>query len=311
MLIARKRVQKILTSLGERGVTFSEIEIVPFGDSVFGVNLRQGDAPRLLAENAQAGVDTSIEIATLKALSEFFERNAWKAGQNNAMPLCQGGTDGFAAFPTPLIPRFIARRRAREAAFTEAIEHYVKAHWWDNNSIGHTLETHSQESFKNTLDRHCQCVLAELNKTAACRRIQILLPALASENYEVVVVLWWFDGGGVTLAGACGRKGKRNKTLFRALTELFRHVLVVARAKSERLQPEAAYDARLLHFGFGAGDDAVFHRLSTSGETKVSLPVLRVDSEVPHAFPNLAVVWRCLFENQPEFLSGPIERLCL
>lgn len=311
MLFAALRAQKLFAKLAARGVTFGGVEVVPFGNSFFEVNLRHGSEKiPLMNSNAEAGVDRNMHVATLKALSEFFERNAWRKGKEQGLASCPGGTDGFAAFPKHLFPRWYSRMRAREAAYTEALEHFAKAVWWDNVSVPFYSETHSLDSaihaFPNIAPFFLACATVSQNG-----KIQVVKPRIDSTQYEVTLLLWWFDDGGVTMGGACGRTGRSSHTLVRAASELFRHVLAVSRAKQGAHSPQNSYDQRLVFFGSDAGSCAVRSRLQQQGTETLKIPKLALDAEISHEHQDLAVVWRCLFKDQPEFLSGPVERFCL
>lgn len=311
MLFAALRAQKFFAKLAARGVTFGGVEVVPFGSSFFEVNLRHGSEKiPLMNSNAEAGVNRNLHIATLKALSEYFERNAWRKGKEQGLASCQGGTDGFAAFPKYLFPGWYSRTRAREAAFMEALEHFAKALWWDNASVAFHTETHSLDSavraFPNIAPFLVACATVSQNG-----KIQVVKPRIGPTQYEVALLLWWFEDGGVTMGGACGRTASSSHTLVRAASELFRHVLAVSRAKDDALSPQNCYDQRLIFFGSGAGSYAVRSRLQQQGTETLKIPNLALDAEISHEHRDLAVVWRCLFKDQPEFLSGPVERFCL
>lgn len=113
------------------------------------------------------------------------------------------------------------------------------------------------------------------------------------------------------MGGACGQASNFDSIHLSAITELFRHILAVCRARKDNISPQASYDARLLHFGLGFSDLRVRERLNQRGSQTIQLPALAIDCEIDHEFADLAVVWRCFFEGQPEFLGGAIDRLCL
>jgi hypothetical protein len=311
MLLSSLRAQKLFSILRHRGVTFGGVEIVPFGKSFFEVNLRHStEKIPLMNPFAEAGVDRNVHVATLKAISEYFERNAWRKGKERGFTSCEGGTDGFAAFPKLLFPAWYARRRAREAAYTEALEHFAKAQWWDNSEVAFSTQLYSMDAAVRAFPAVAPFFVA-CAKVAPSGKVQVVKPSIGSTTHEVILFLWWFAGGGVTMGGACGRIGGSKHTLVRAASELFRHVLAVTRAQNDALSPQNSYDKRLVFFGTNAGSESVLARLQQRGTETLAVPKIALDVEISHEHQDLAVVWRCLFHGQPEFLGGPLERFCL
>lgn len=311
MLFAALRAQNLFAKLKQRGITFCGVEIVPFGNSFFEVNLRHStEKIPLMNPHAEAGVDRNVHIATLKALSEYFERNAWRKGKEQGSAICEGGTDGFAAFPKLFFPGWYPRKRAREAAYTEALEHFAKAQWWDDSSVAFSTKTYSLDAAVRAFPNIAPFFLA-CAKVAQNGRVQVVKPRISCTTHEVILLLWWFGDGGVTMGGACGPTSSSGHTHVRAASELFRHVLAVSRAKNAGLSSKNSYDQRLMFFGNSDGSAAVRSRLRQQGIQTLSIPKLALDIEIPHEHQDLAVVWRCLFIGQPEFLCGPVERFCL
>jgi hypothetical protein len=71
------------------------------------------------------------------------------------------------------------------------------------------------------------------------------------------------------------------------------------------------YQRRLYHFGTGNGREIIQSRLSQQGREPITLPGLKFDEEVSYAHSDLVYVHRCLFHNQPVFIGGAIDRLCI
>ena len=76
--------------------------------------------------------------------------------------------------------------------------------------------------------------------------------------------------------------------------------------------PATFYEQRLLYFGLGDGNKLVQERLSVQSAELLQLPALKIDSQIQaENIDNLIVTHRCLFESQPPFVDGALERLCL
>jgi hypothetical protein len=81
--------------------------------------------------------------------------------------------------------------------------------------------------------------------------------------------------------------------------------------KQNKIPPQSFYEKRLAFFGLGHGDQLVAKRLANPGTESVILPHLAIDETVEHSMSQDYFVHRCLFENQPPFVGGELERLCL
>ena len=88
----------------------------------------------IISATGTCGISQILELAKIKAISEFVEREAYRDSNANT-------SSGFAAYP------FIFNRRkalmcAKKNAFHEIVERYSLRMWADNNNIKY-LKNHS------------------------------------------------------------------------------------------------------------------------------------------------------------------------
>ena len=260
----------------------------------------------VISESISSGVDTDPAKATLKGLVEMIERRAFTDGRRNGIPECQTArSDGFAAFPK--WPGVGASLMARENALSEAIERYVWARWWDDPTIAHTMRQIDLESLWTG-----EGLLVDASKAVAIRSVFEVRPKLVGTDRTVVIYFANLDPLGVISGGACGVDAEIADVRYRALSELVRHAVATRKIFVGEAKPKTFYERRLEYFASTRpGTDLVEMRLKASGQNAVMLPKLLWDAEVDHDFADVVSVHRCYFENQPPFVGGELERLCL
>lgn len=279
--------------------------------AVYWVNVVQRKTTELITDQIYSGFDTNFTVATNKAISEKVEREAFQFGFDNGDELCQSErSDGFAVMPRSHIDAHVI---VRGNALNEAIERYVWAKWWDNKGISFKHETFklsdlSKETFGPALD-----LLSELSKKIDIVSLHLIIPQIenASDKELLIYVAELKDG--VITGGACGAVNDRQKTNLRAISELFRHGLVLVQnpGLSSASDKATFYETRLFYFASVAGYKKFYDRIRQLGTAAVTLPRLAIDSEISHPKEKSFVAYRCLFENQPPFVGGALDRMCL
>lgn len=266
---------------------------------------RDHDQSGIISEDSTTGFSNNRNIALLKALSERVERLAFRSGYANKVKSClTERSDGFAAYP---LFYKSAEMKARESALSEAVERYVWAKWWDNEDIAFTLRPIS-----NFSEQNISVYVSLIKDQCSLEEIFVIQPKIKNSNALTVTILFGrLRTGGFVSGGACGSADDLKQSLLRSLDELYRHGLAVKKIKLERLEPVTFYEKRLAYFGLGFGDHLISKRLETNGDKSVLLPSLEIDEHVQHELQDLFRVHRCHFENQPAFVGGALERLCL
>jgi hypothetical protein len=260
----------------------------------------------IINESVFCGIDPEPATAILKGLVEMIERRAFSEGFEANLPFCKTPrSDGFAAFPKGVVAD--EKIIARENALAEAIERFVWASWWDNDSIGH-----SQREINLAALSPGESPLRDLDSAVEIASIVEVRPYLADKNHTVVLYFAFLKPIGVISGGACGRSSDPETIRYRALAELLRHGLAVRKIKTGKSEPVSFYEKRLAYFGLTVdGTKLAQGRIKLAGTVDIELPKLIFDHEVPHSLSDLVSVHRCYFENQPEFVGGKLERLCL
>jgi hypothetical protein len=300
-------LQDILSELKNRKALPRNIELSKIGP-VHMASIYDAIDSDVITESVFTGMDLDPDLAVLKGLVEMVERKAFANGKIQGQKSCfTERSDGFAAFP--IGPNCSAADVARTKAYHEAIERYVWATWWDNPDIGHNHSLVSVETKKFPSSQ----IIREISGILPTKTVHRIQPRIANDDSVCVVIYFVFLAPhGIISGGACGEIEKLEETQFRAACELARHALAVRRIKTENITPQTFYERRLAHFGMTEiGDRAARERLAKQGQIAVTLPHLSIDETIPHGHQEIISVHRCLFKDQPPFVGGNLERLCL
>lgn len=264
------------------------------------------DKSEIISENSTTGFADDGNIALLKALSERVERLAFRSGYENKLTSCMTGrSDGFAAYP---LFYQNAESKARESALAEAVERYVWAKWWDDETIAFKCELISTSASNHKILPYVSIIKDQ----CGLEEIFVIEPKVENSNGLSAVILFGrLKSGGFISGGACGSIGDTKQTLLRSLDELYRHGLAIEKIRLENLEPVTFYEKRLAYFGLGHGNHLIRKRLEAKGSESIILPKLEIDEVIKHELHDLFQVHRCYFENQPSFIGGALERLCL
>lgn len=291
----------------ELGLTVPRLEITTIGGLNF-VSAFDERPTAVMANDATAGVDYDPNIAVIKALVEYFERRVFADGVDLRLNVCERRhSDGVAAFPQIEAD---AGDRARGNAYCEALERFVWSHWWDNSDNGHKLENFEDSRFWKNIK--IRMSVEAFREFLSFDNIQIITPNQSDHNHIVIILFAAISGKGFISGGAAGKTGSETEIIVRALAELIRHGVALKRFLDFDLKPQSFYEKRLVHFGLGYGKDLVLTKLNRNSELSVQIPDLAFDERIPSdKFSELILTHRCLFQNQPPFVDGEMERLCL
>ena len=198
---------------------------------------------------------------------------------------------------------------ARNNALNEAIERYVWAKWWDDDSYSHQLS----EISVDTLTTPAIGLLKDLQQIVPVRQVYRVQPEVANSPRAAVAIYFAFlEPYGVISGGACDSPANIEVANFRAICELARHGIAAQKMKADGYEPKSFYEKRLAHFALTkAGEDRVLVRINAKGNQAIALPTLAIDETLAHSHSQSVVVHRCLFQGQPPFVGGDLERLCL
>lgn len=267
------------------------------------VSDNQNDSLSVINQDVYTGFSFDKETAVLKALSERAERLSFIEGASSGLPGCQTErSDGFAAMPL-----VYKSDRTRENAFGEAVERFVWATWWDCSDYMSTTEKIDIESPVVAKSEYLQEIFKSLDLEYVLRVCPALEPG---GNSQVQVLFGKIKNKGFISGGACGPSIEEEIIFFRAVDELYRHGFAYNRALEKKLVPQSFYEKRLFYFASGLGNGLVENRLLQQGARHIQLPNLEIDESI-NSIVNGFSVHRCYFKNQPPFVGGALDRLCL
>lgn len=292
--------------LKERGALPKRIEVSEVGSTVL-ANSFDTEPTEVISEFIFTGMDPDPSVAVLKSLVERVERYALTSGYKKGLSSCQTErSDGLAAYPKDIKS---AKELARKNAFDEAIERFVWANWWDDPQFAHSMTVVDGSSL-SPLSRN---LLTQIEQHVAVEKLILVEPKIdSSMNVTVKLFFAFLKPFGVISGGACGTIKDQTATEYRALCELFRNAVAISRMNESDAKLTTFYERRLSFFGRSEdGHRLAVERLGFDGTKEIELPKLAIDEAIPHEFDDLVYVHRCYFENQPAFVGGKLERLCL
>lgn len=260
------------------------------------------DKLSVINEDVFTGFSQEKEIALLKALSERTERYAFIEGHKNKDVACiTERSDGFAALPSTF-----SKENLRANALNEAVERFVWSTWWDNSEISFETAELNADYVKIQSSEYLKTVFSSLDLES----LKVVRPIIQSLEFEVQILIGKIKGKGFISGGACGSIQDSDNTFNRGMDELYRHGFAYLRSVEKNIEASTLYENRLLFFASGRGNSFVEFRLDQKGTKNIQLPELVIDSIVETRFDGYQV-HRCFFKDQPPFVGGALERLCL
>ncbi len=291
----------------ELGLEVPKLEISRLGALTF-VSAFSNRPTEIMANSASAGVDFGPDTAITKALVEHYERSAFAEGIKNNDSACERlHSDGVASFPNILLN---AKQKARQNAYFEAFERYVWARWWDDSNVGHSIISLEESKFWKNMK--IRMTVEAFKDLVPLETLFVIEPHTDNSENCVLILMGKIKGKGYVSGGAAGAVTNKNEIITRGLSELIRHGLAVDRFTKKNKKPETFYEKRLLYFGSGQGNSLVESRMGHNSDSKIEIPELEIDQEIKSEnFGSLIYTHRCLFKDQPPFVDGELERLCL
>lgn len=305
--MARGLAVSLVESIQAAGLKMPKLQISSVGGLSFAAAF-DGIPTTIMVNEASAGVDFDPDLAVTKALVEYLERMAFLDGIDNEDPICERlHSDGIAAFPlSNPEARFLARRNA----YSEAVERFVWASWWDNKNIGHESIDLTQTDFLN--EKKIADTMKKFENILPISATTMVEPLFDDPDHSLIILFSKIKGYGYISGGAAGLKTNRRETFIRALSELIRHGIAISRFINLKVDAATFYERRLLFFGLGHGNHLVEDRLNIKSREVLRLPELAIDDEIKSVKTDgLIATHRCLFVEQPPFVDGILERLCL
>lgn len=259
-----------------------------------------------ISENVSMGISKDPDLAIRKCIVEFMERQVFVKCQDFQL-LKHNRSDGVAAFP---ILNEHSVNNAKHNSICEAAERFLWASWWDNVNFNHSII--SLESANSQVANDIDSLIQDFN----LQNIQLIqINDLRKEFLLVILIASNMKGGFIT-GGACEFANSgviRIANLYeRAFGELLRHLVAYKKmCEHSKLTNLTFYENRLLGFASGKWSDLVLNRLQAKGIVDIPLTHVEVNTELIHSDNDILYVHRTLFHNQPTFIGGTVDRLCI
>lgn len=286
-------IKEFTSELNKRGLAPKNIEFSKWHNWTI-VNTFDVKDMSFISEAGSTGIDKNPELALLKSLSEFCERQVFRTSDQLAAKATIR-SDGFAAYPAK---NSNSKILARDNAYNEAIERYLWATWWDNEAVAYISKEAGFDEMEN------------IKNEFGLESVKHLTIKASNSTVELTILLAKKLNGGFVTGGAAAKAGDEN-AYKRAFGELLRHLFVVQRIERSAPREMSFYEQRLWGFASGNWNDLVLARLQTLGQENIVLPSLIIDEEIVHKDSEFIIVHRCLFKDQPVFMGGRLERLCI
>ena len=287
-----------LSELETRNLMPANIEAAEWFDWTI-VSCFDTKSSEYISESVRMGIDKNKETAFMKALTEHCERVLARNSEEKNITT-YGRSDGFAAFPIFGKNIDSAKARGRENAYREAVERFLWANWWDGKGVQFSVLP------ANLAAIDLQNLSNEFNLDSI-NEIQV---KDASGVYCLSILLAKIKNGGYVTGGACSLTNDKHR-YTQASGELLRHLFVVKNNRNIDFSKLSFYEKRLFLFASGKLNHNVEERLAVTGSKQIILPDLILDNCVNHAHADLIYLHRCYFKDQPVFMGGDIERLCI
>ena len=309
-MLIQRQAKGLVEQLKMRNAMPKKLEMAELGEFTL-ISAYNEKSSDMISESATMGMDTSHNLALVKCLAEMAEHRAFSEGAALGLKACQTErSDGFAAYPRVFALCDNVKVMVRNKAYQEAVERYVWASWWDNEEYTHRIDEYAP------LAAMTEALFKKIDELTPIKKLVEVHPHFEAEERLILPIFFAFlQDGGVITGGACGAAHEGTLTRQRAMGELFRHSLGLSRHLKKKAKPQTFYEKRLAWFGTGQGDDLIQERLYPKQGgvflRPIELPPLEIDREIPHSLDDIFVVYRCLFQNQPPFVGGILERMCL
>ncbi len=302
-----EKLSYFLKNLNTIGLKPAKIEIASWRDWYL-VSAYGAAKYAYISEGVGMGVSRDFDLAIMKAVVEYCERTVAKTTDDKIARLTSR-SDGFAAYPVyhEVDDIGLSKEISRENSLLEATERYLWSHWWDDLNIKHEL----MDPGENAPDLVESMEM--LKRDFELSDIFELVVKDSAEEFRLGILVAKNLNGGFISGGSCRRNKDSGSRHERAFGELLRHLIAAKNIKNSSLKKAdlSFYQTRLMGFANGDFSQAVAMRIQNKGSGKVELPRLIVDQEVTHQFAHAMTLWRSLYEGQPVFMGGAVERFCI
>ena len=244
----------------------------------------------MISATGTCGIGQTPELAKIKAISEFVEREAYK--DSNAK-----SSHGFAAYPF-IFNRTKALINAEKNAFSEAVERYA-LHMWADNNIKHSKHTEPEKCNKE--------LYLAIQKEIKFIEYYKIIPSLLNAKNTVSVILYAKTEHGWSFGSAAAEsiaKAEQN-----ALKELYMHCIGLYRMHKFQITPSSNFEKQLLWVS--QQEKLILEKINAFNNNSIQIPNA-LFRDIKTKYNDCYVVIQCYFKGyQEDYSSNKINRLYL
>lgn len=234
----------------------------------------------IVSSTGTCGISQILELAKIKAISEFVEREFCK---DNNVP-----STGFAAYPF-ILNRKKALMYAKINAFNEMLERY-SLHMWAENNIKY-LKYNEPEKYNQEL---YSAIQKEINFLEFYR----IIPSLINAKDIVSVILYAKTEYGWAFSSAadeCVARAEQN-----ALKELYMNCIGLYRINKFQMDPVTNFEKQILWVSHQ--EKFIQAKINSPGNNSIQIPNA-LFRNIETKYNDCYVVIQCYFEEYQETYS--------
>ena len=234
----------------------------------------------IISTTGTCGISQTLELAKIKAISEFVEREFCK---DNNIP-----SNGFAAYPF-IFNRNKALIHAKNNAFNELVERYALYMWAENNI---------KYLKYNIPEKYNQELYSAIQKEIPFLEFYKIIPVLTNTKTVIPVILyakteygWAFSSA----AAECVAKAEQN-----ALKELYINCIGLYRIHKLQMKPSHNFEKQLLWVS--QQEEFIQAKINSPGNISIQIPNA-LFRNIKTKYDDCYVVTQCYFEEYQEPVS--------
>ena len=243
----------------------------------------------MISSTGTCGIAQTLELAKIKSISEFVEREAYKISNAKS-------SYGFAAYPF-IFNRKKALIQAQNNAFSEAVERYA-LHMWADNNIKHSKHT-EPEKCNNEL---CCAIQKEIKFLEYYK----IIPSLLNTKNIVSVILYAKTEHGWSFGSAAAESVEKAEQ--NALKELYMHCIALYRMNRFQMAPSSNFEKQLSWIS--QQEKLILEKVNAFGNNTIQIPN-PLFRNIKTKYNDCYVVIKCYFARYQENDSGRINKMYL
>lgn len=270
----------------DKQVPGARYQLLQLGDCYICIrDINKDTSKNAISSTGTCGISSNPEIAKIKTLAEFVEREAfYKSGASSST--------GFAAYPF-IFRKNRAYKQARTRSLNELIERYALYHWAEHSNVKFTIEKKP--------DTYNAKLYASIQKEIPFSEYYKIIPWTNYTDKDChVAILYALTNFGWVFGSAANQDvclAEQN-----ALKELYMNSLGLHRMKNKGLEPSSLYEKQI--FWISTQDELIRTNIANTGSDIIHIPT-PFFKNIPTSYFNYFKVVQCYFASYPKsFLSS-------